>query len=442
MQVNVETTGTLGRRLTISLPAAKVEEEINSRFQKLSRQVKLPGFRPGKVPKNIVEKKFGGQVLQEVVGDLIQSSYSEALGQEELIPAGGPNIEPKNMERGEDLEYVATFEVFPEIEATTIEGAKVERPVSEVSSEDIDRTIEVMRKQRTEWEQIEEPAAEGTRVVIDFVGSIDGEPFENGEGKDFAVEIGTGHVLKDMENGLIGMSAGEENSIEVAFPEDYPATQLAGKAAQFEISMKEVGRAHLPEIDEKFAKSFGVAEGGVEKFREEVKQNMGRELEDRIQAHVRAQVMGELLERNPIELPSAMVESEIDQMVSTQKAEVERQGMAFKDEHIDQGALEKEARRRVTLGLVIREIVNEHSLQPDGQRVRGKVEKMAGSYEKPAEFVQWYMSDRNRAAQVEALVIEEQVIDALLEKATVEVKEMDYETFMNPPAPDAAADNE
>lgn len=440
MQVNVEATGTLGRRLTISLPAQKVEEEINARFQKLSQQVKLPGFRPGKVPKNIVEQKFGDQVLQEVVGDLIQSSYSEALGQEALTPAGGPNIEPKNMERGRDLEYVATFEVFPEIRETTIEGARVEQPVSQVAPEDIDRTIDVMRKQRTEWEQVEEAAAEGSRVVIDFVGSIDGEPFENGEGKDFAVEIGTGHILKDMEAGLIGMSAGDENTIEVAFPEDYPATELAGKRARFEVSMKEVGRAHLPEIDEKFAKSFGVTEGGVEKFRQEVEQNMSRELEDRIQAHVRAQVMGELLDRNPIELPSTMVESEIDQMISTQRGEIERQGMELKDEHIDRGALEKEARRRVTLGLVIREIVKERSLQPDGQRIRGKVERMAGSYEKPAEFVQWYMSDRNRASQVEALVIEEQVIEALLEKATVEEREMDYEAFMNPPSPQAAKD--
>ena len=297
MQVSVENTSTLGRRIKVTVPADRVEQEFSSRIKRLSGTVKLPGFRPGKVPAKVVEQKYGKQVMNELATELIQSTFQEAVGQESLRPAGGPKIDPTKPERGKELEYTAEFEVYPEIEKTDLEGAEIKRPVCEVAEEDIDRTIDTLRKQRASWESVDREAKKGDQVIIDFLGKIDGEAFAGGEAKDFALELGSESFIPGFEDGLIGVKAGDERNLDLTFPENYAAPHLQGKATTFEVTVKSVNEAKLPAVDEEFIKQLGLENADVESFRKEVRTNLEREMRQRLRSLLSTRVVNAMLDQ-------------------------------------------------------------------------------------------------------------------------------------------------
>ncbi|MGB5225719.1 MAG: trigger factor, partial [Arenicellales bacterium] len=389
MQVSVEQSGNIERKMTISLPAERVDSEITRQLQRLSKQVKVPGFRPGKVPMKIMKSRYLGQVMQDVIGDLIQSSYQEALGQESLRPAGAPSIETTSGGEGKDLEYTATFEVYPDLAGLALSGLKIERTLCEISDQDIDTTLDSLRRQRIEWNTIDGEAKEGNRVTLDFSGSVDGEPFTGGEGKAMPVVIGSGSLIPGFEDQLIGIKEGEERTLNVNFPDDYHVTELAGKEAIFEVKATEVAEEVLPEVDEELAKSFGVEEGGIEKFRDEIRDNLSREAEDRIEITVRDAIFQAVLENNEIDVPKALAAQELKMLVEA--AEKEQPEISKNDEAV--AMYGKLAERRVALGLVLAEITSRDEMIPDAEAVEKRLNKLAESYEDPSSFIEWYKSD-------------------------------------------------
>lgn len=430
MQVSVENTGTLGRRVTIAVPAEQFEAEIQQRLKRLSKNAKLPGFRPGKVPMKVLESKYGKQVLGEAAGELIERSLYEALQQHRLSPAASPDIEAKTMERGKDLEYAANFEVMPEVKRTELGGVEVKRPQSEVLDTDVDATIEKMRRQRTTWTAVDRACKKDDQLVLDFVGTIDGEPFQGGKGENYTVILGKGGLLPDFEQGLLGARAGEEKVLSVKFPDDYHGKDVAGKTAQFEVQVKEVREASLPEVDEEFAKSFGVEDGDVWKLKNEVKENLNRELEQRISRLLRERMLDALLEVNDIEVPKKLVDQEIDRTIESNKAALAQQGISVDDVEPDRSRFEADARRRVLLGVILRKIVEERQLKPDEAVVRARIERTAEGYEDPQAFVQWYYSDNKRLLEVQSMVLEEQVVEELLKTADVTDEKIPFSTLV------------
>ncbi len=416
--------------MTVSVPADELEREVSSRLSRLAKNLKLPGFRPGKVPRKVVEARFGGQVIQEAAGELIQNTYRDALGQQGLNPATTPAIEATKLERGADLEYVASFDVFPEIARLDLKGKQVERPRIEIQDHDVERTIESVRRQRVTWDPVERPAQRDDRVVIDFEGTIDGESFEGGAASDFPAVLGSGGLVEDLDEGLVGARAGDERKVKVSFSDDYPGKKVAGKTAEFTVKIKQVAEPVLPEVDEEFARAFGVEDGDRDKLRAEVRENLQRELDERLRRHLHDQVMNLLLEGNEFDVPQQMVDEEAQRMAAAIMGESakRRSGAA---PHVDTTVLVPEARRRVALGLILRDIIAKHSLVADAGRVRAKIDTMAASYEHPEAFVQWYYADQNRLAQVQSSVVEEQIVDLLVEEADCVDKEMSFEEFMN-----------
>jgi len=433
MQVSVEQSGNIERKMTISLPAERVDSEISRHLQRLSKQVKVPGFRPGKVPMKIMRSRYLGQVMQDVIGDLIQSSYQEALGQESLRPAGAPSIETTSGGEGKDLEYTATFEVYPDLTDIALSGLKIERTLCEISDQDIDTTLDSLRRQRVEWKSIDGEANQGNRVTLDFSGSVDGEPFTGGQGKAMPVVIGSGSLIPGFEDQLIGIKEGEERTLKVSFPDDYHAAELAGKEAVFEVKATEVAEEVLPEVDEELAKSFGVEEGGIEKFREEIKDNLAREAEDRTAIVVRDAIFQAVLESNEIDTPKALVGQELKMLVET--AEKEQPGITKNEEAI--AMYEKLAERRVTLGLILAEITEREEMIPAADAVENRLQKLAESYEDPSSFVGWYKSDRKRLAEIEAQVLESMVVDKLLKDAEITDKTVSFQELVNPASAEA-----
>jgi trigger factor len=431
MQVSVESIGEIGRRMTVAVPADEVEKQFASRVARLGKTIKLPGFRPGKVPKKMVEARFGGQVMQELAGELIETSYRDAIGDEGLVPVGGPSIEPKNLERGQDLEYVATFDVFPSINCPNIDAQKIERPVIEIADADVERTIENVRRQRVSYHEVERSAENGDRVVLDFEGRIDGEVFDGGTATDFPVVLGAGQVLPELDAGLVGANANEQRRIEQRFPDDYPKESLAGCDAVFEVTVKAVEESRLPDVDAEFAKAFGIEDGSTDALRADVRNNLQRELDERIRSYMREQVMTALRERNDFDLPAQMLKEEVQQIEASHSDRLRQQGLDPARIPLQPDAVEADAQRRVALGLIIREVVNQRSIRPDAERVRAKLEQMAVSYENPPAFVQWYYSDKARLAQIESLVLEEQVVESLLEGAEVIEKKETFSDFMD-----------
>ena len=430
MQVSVENLGTISRRLKVAIPAEQVEKEIAERLKRLAKNARLPGFRPGKAPLKVVESRFGGDVLNEVAGSLIESSLREALTQENLVPAGGPEVQPTKMERGQDLEYVASFDIFPKIDKPDISGVEMERPVYNVDEADIDATIETMRKQRVTWQPAGRPAQDKDEVVIDFIGDIDGEEFTGNKAENFPVVLGEKALLEEFEEGLCGCNEGDLINLEIKFPDDYRGKDVAGKLAKFDITVRAVNAPVLPEVDAEFAKSFGIEDGDLKKMREEVSNNVKQEMEDRIRRVVRERVLNALIEVNDIELPTKLVEAEIDHIIESNKAILEGQGIAVRNVVPDRSRFQQDAERRVALGLIMQAIVREHDLKPDADRVRERIEVMSASYEDPKAFIQWYYSDRQRLSQLESMILEEQVIEKVLETADVKDKEMSFQELM------------
>jgi trigger factor len=428
MQVSVESTGALERRMEVLVPAERVEKAVDERLQRMSRTVRLKGFRPGKVPVKVVRQQFGQQVRQEVLGDVMQSTFNEAVVQEKLTPAGGPRIEPISLEQGADLKYRAVFEVLPQIELKGVESLQVERPTATVSTGDVDAMIQNLREQRPTYSAVEREAHNTDRVTVDFEGTIDGQPFDGGQGEGIAVDLGAGRMLADFEAGLHGVRAGENKEIELTFPANYPAANLAGKRAKFAIAVKQVEERKLPELDAEFCKAFGVEEGGIERLRTEVQENMERELADAVKARVKKQVLDGLLAANPIELPKSMVDSQVREL---QLDAARRMGARDASQIPPAEGFQDSARRRVALSLLIGEIIRNANIQVDQSLVQTRFEELAAQFPDQGQALQQYRTNPQFRRQMEAAVLEDQVIAWIAERAQVSDKSSSFKEIMN-----------
>lgn len=421
MQVSVETIGTLGRRLTVAVPADQVEKEFSVRLQRLSKQVRMPGFRPGKVPLKMVEAQYGGKLMNEIAGELIQTTLPEALGSQGLRPAGEPRINPKPLGRGQQLEYTAEFEIYPEVKRSDLAGVRIERPTVTVSAEDVERTLDTIRKQRATWSPVTREARMDDRITIDFTGRMNGKDFEGGKATQFPLVLGSGALIEGFEKGLVGAKVGETRNVDVKFPTDYHSTTLAGQRAEFEVKVHEIAEPVLPELNEEFAKQLGVQEGGMEKLRVELKANLEREAAARIRAVVRSRTLKALLEINPVEAPQSLVQEEMQRL---------KQDAAGSAGTVDEAALQKRARNRVALGLVLAEIIRARGISPDPARVRARIEEMASEYESPQEYIQWHYASPERLNGIQSLVMEEKVVEELLVTADVADKPASFQELL------------
>jgi trigger factor len=432
MQVSVETTQGLERRITITVPAESIDTEVKKRLQQLSKTQRIDGFRPGKVPVSIINKRYGAAVRQEVAGDLMQRNYIEAVVSEKLNPAGAPTFEPKALEAGKDLEFAATFEVYPEVEIKDLEKITVEKPVVEVTDADLDNMLVTLRKQHAAWAETEEAAASDNRVTIDFVGTIEGEEFEGGKAENFPLELGQGRMIPGFEDGIIGKKAGEEVVVDVTFPEEYHAENLKGKPAQFTITVNKVEVQELPELTDEFAVNFGISEGGVDALKEEVKKNMSRELEQAVKAQVKDQVIKGLLETNEIDSPKALVSQEIDAL--RQQAAQRFGGDAKNMPELPAELFQEQAETRVKTGLLLGEVIKTEEIKADDEKVEALIATMASAYEDPTEVVEYYKSNEQLMQQMRNVALEEAAVEAVLEKAAVSDVEKAFDDIMNPQA--------
>ncbi len=430
MQVSVETLNDLERRVTVQVPAERVAKEIKDRLVSISRQVKLAGFRPGKAPLKLIQRMYGDKARYEAVSELMEHSLRDALIQENLNPLGGPRIEPKPLEEGQALEYCATFEVMPEFEPSGFESIRVERPIAEVTEQDVDNMIDTLRQQRVVWNTVERPAHDGDRVRFDFEGKIDGQDFAGNNGKNNEMVLGKKAMLPDFEAQLVGLGAGDEIDFDLTFPEDYQAKEVAGKTAHFQVKLFGVEEGHLPEVDEAFAEHFDVKEGGVPALRQSLRENMERELREGIQMAIKRQVMQGLLDVNAVPLPRALIVAEIEQL-----AHQLRLPPGDNNEKIQQlkvQLFEIEARRKVGLGLLISKLAASQGIQADEQRVRARLNTIAATYQEPAEVLRWYEQTPNALDKVRSLVLEEQIVDWVLERAQVTDRASSLAEIMTP----------
>lgn len=431
MQVSVETTQGLERKLTVSVPAEKIESEVQRRLQSLSKKAKLQGFRPGKVPFSVVQRTYGKQVQQEVEGEMLQSTFVEAVTQEKLNPANAPHIEPKTRGKGEAFEYIATFEVYPEINLASMEGVEIDTPVAEISDQDIDNVIERLREQNKKWQAVERACQDGDKVTIDFKGYVDDEAFAGGEAKAVPLELGSGKMIPGFEEQLIGSKAGDEPQLNVTFPDEYQSKELAGKQARFDTKVITVEEPVLAEINEEFIKNLGIEEGTLEAFRADVKKSMERELGEKIKSVVKQNVMDKLLEINQIEVPNALIDKEIDALQARSGLTSEQMALEGVGEAMRKN-LEDEARRRVTLGLVLSETVKQNDIKAEPGKVRELVESLAASYEKPQEVLQYYYGDKNRLAEIESVALENETVEWLMSQAKISESKTTFDDLMKP----------
>ena len=431
MQVSVEVLNGLERRVTIGVPAESIESEISKRLQQLSRSQRLPGFRPGKLPMNVVNQRWGDSVRREVWGDTMQRSFYDAVVKEKLNPAGNPRIEPKSLEAGKDVQFVATFEVYPEFSVQGMDKIAVEKPQATVTDADVETMLETLRKQRSSWAVTELAAKDGDQVTIDFVGTVDGNAFEGGSATAVKVVIGSNSMIPGFEEGLIGATAGGSVELNVTFPDDYTNKDLAGKAAVFKVTVGSISEQKLPELDDAFVSLFGLSSGGVAALKVEVRKNMERELRQVIKNKIKAQIMDGLVKENSISLPTALVDQEIERLRQQANREL---GMATRKKDLPElpaSLFSDQAKRRVSLGLIVGEVIRVNKIEADGSRVRTAVEDIASAYETPSEVVSWYYSNKRELAQMESLVLEDQVVDFVLGKAQVAEKAVSFDELMN-----------
>jgi trigger factor len=428
MQVTVESTGTLERRMRVELPAERIEKEVDSRLRTVGKNVKIKGFRPGKVPAKVVKQRYGAQVRQEVLSDLLQQSYSDAVQQEKLNPAGGPKIETESEGDGKSFAYVATFEVMPEVRLEGLDKIKVEKPDVEIVDSDLDDMIENLRKQKATWTEVDRASAKGDRVVVDFEGTLKGEPIEGGQGKEVPVILGQGQMLEDFEKGLTGIKAGDEKTFKVKFPKDYHAEDLKGKKVDFSIHAHRVEEETLPPVDDSLAEMFSVKEGGIEQFKKDVLENMRHEAAQKVKSRVREQLMEALLAANPIEVPRALKHQE---MHSMQHEAMQRLGIEDHDQAPPLENFAESAEKRVRLGLLIRQLITDEGIRLDEERVREHVEEMCAGYENADEMVEMYLGTPQVRQQVEPIVLEQMAFDRLLEHGKVKAKKVAFKEFMN-----------
>ncbi|WP_428099938.1 trigger factor [Candidatus Rariloculus sp.] len=430
VDVSVETSGTLQRRMTVRVPSAEIEREIDVRLKTMGKTARLKGFRPGKVPVKVVRKRFGGQVRQEVMSDVIRTSFSRAISQERLSPAGSPSIEPLAGRHDGHFSYRAVFEVYPEIELKGVEGLAIEQPEVEIEEADVDAMIEKLRARLAKWESVERAAAPGDRVTVDFVGTIRKEAFAGGEGKDVPIVLGSGQVIQDFDKALKGVEAGGRKRARVKFPKDYPADELAGKKAVFNITVHRVEVEVLPEIDDDFLEAFGVDEGGIEELRSQVLDNMKRELDERLRSETNSVVLEAFLKANVIEVPNALVEQEISYL---QAEAMRRLGTEDPEQVPAREIFAAAAARRVTISLLVQKFIAQHGLELDRSLVDERIDSLAAPYEDPQEAARTYRTNRDLMAQVESAVVQDQVVELLRERAEVTAKKMSFEKVMSPP---------
>ena len=440
MQVSVETTEGLERKLTIAIPGDRVDTAVNARLQEAAQTIRLNGFRQGKVPLNVVKNKFGKGVRQEVVGELMNQTYFEAIAQESLKPAGQPRIEPTSMDEGKDVEFVAVFEVYPEIELPDFSSIKAERLVAEVSDDDIDEMIETLRKQRQNWVPVERAAADGDMVNIDYVGKKEGEEFQGGKAAGQNLVLGSERMIPGFEDGVIGKSAGDDFTLQLKFPDEYHSEELAGAKVEFELKLNTVSEQSLPKVNEDFFKSFGVEEGGMEAFREEVSNNMQREMKNASRNKLKTTLMDALILDLEIAIPAALMNNEIHQL---KHQTVQQMGgdQGFDPRSMPDDLFREQAKRRVTLGLILGEVISQQGIQADADKVRDAVEEIAATYESPEEVVKWYYSNEEQLQGIESSVIEDQVFDYIIEQAQVSDKEVSYQDVIKPESQGGEADD-
>lgn len=431
MQVSVESGEGLERRLLVDLPAERVEVEMDKKLVELAKNVRLDGFRPGKVPVRVVKQRFGDQVRQEVFGDLIQASFYEAANESKLVPVGDPSIELRDAAEEGGLSYTATFQVMPQVELADITEKEINRPVAEVTDSDVDEMIDKLRKQRAEWVDVDRAAQDGDNLHIDFKGYVDGEAFDGGSAENVPLVLGSGSMIDGFESGLLGASAGDERTLEVAFPEDYRAEHLAGKPATFEVKVLRVTESKEAEIDEDFVKEFGVEEGTEEALRAEVRKNMESELEQRLNSLLKDNVMGLLREANPLDIPDAMVKQESERMKQQALQDMQSRGQQAAMD-LPASIFEDQARVRVHLGLLVGEIIEQKGLKAEESELREMIERLAQSYEDPQEVVDYYLSNPEQRSTVENLVLENKVVQWVTDQVKVNDETKVFSDVMNP----------
>ncbi|KAA6208446.1 trigger factor [Avibacterium paragallinarum] len=432
MSFNIETTQSLERRVTLTVPAETVEQAVREELKRVAKNARVDGFRKGKVPPHIIEKRFGASVRQDVLGDLLQKHFFNVLVESKVNLAGRPTFNVEQFEAGKDLVFTATFEVYPEVELKGLDQIKVEKPVVEISEADIDKMVDVLRKQQATWEETQEPAKADDRVTIDFVGSVDGEEFEGGKATDFVLAMGQGRMIPGFEEGIVGHKAGEQFDIDVTFPEEYHAENLKGKAAKFAITLKKVEVMVLPELTDEFVAKFGPNTKTVADLRAEIAKNMQRELKNALTARVKNQVIEGLIEQNPIDVPAAAVEQEID--VLRQQAAQRFGGNQQQASQLPRELFEEQAKRRVQVGLLLAEVIASNELKVDEDRVNAMIDEIASAYEQPAEVVEYYKNNKELMNNIRNAVLEEQAVDAVLAKAQVSEKAASFDEVMNPQA--------
>jgi len=431
MQVSIETLEGLERRMTVQIPSERVSEAVEKKLKDLSKTVRIDGFRPGKVPLKVIQQKYGGHVRQEVIGDVIESSYQEALIQEKVRPAGMPSIDAVSTEEKEDMSYTATFEVYPEIEKLELEAIEIEKPRVEITDEDFDAMLQKLREQRKTWKETKAAARTGYQVMVDFEGRIDGELFEGGAGKDMAIEIGAGQMLAEFEAGLEGIKETEQRTVEVNFPEDYHGADVAGKKAEFTLKATRVSKPDLPEIDEEFAKGFGVEDGDLEKMRTDIRANMEKEKNDRLKQNIKNNVMAGLLEHNTIIAPSAMVTEEIKSLRSQAAQRMGKDPESIDEASFPNELFETEATRRVQLGLLLAEVIRIEKIELNQELVDSAIDEMAVAYEQPDQVRDYYRHNQQARSGLEGTVLEDQVVAHILDKARVSEKDASFDDLMN-----------
>lgn len=427
ISVSVEATGSLGRKMTVQVPARRVEQEIDDRLKSVGRKAKVKGFRPGKVPMKVIRQKYGGQVRQEVLGEIMQASYSEAISRENLTPAGAPQIAADDVTGGQDLKYTATFEVYPQIELKGLFDLSIEKPLPEIATADIDSMLDNLRQQKAVWEPVERAANDGDRVIVDFEGEISGEAFDGGHGENVAIVIGSGQMLSDFESGLTGISTGDVREVKVKFPKDYPSESVAGKKAIFSVTARSVEQLKMPQLDAEFAREFGVEDGNVESLKNELKQNMSREMEQAVRRRMKEQILDSLVTANPLDVPQVLVDDEINQLMH----EARHAGLSGEDESMPRDAFETTATRRVALGLLIAEVVRSQNIDLDRDRVKSRVDQLAQGRDNAEELSRAYLADPRFRGQIESMVLEEQVVDWLIGQAEVTEKPTTFGQLMN-----------
>jgi trigger factor len=430
MQATIEKVSALERRLNVSLPVQEIDGEVQSRLMRLARNIRMHGFRPGKVPFRLVQQQYGGQVRREVLGDALQKTFGEAVKQQNLRVAGYPRFEAKPTEANDNFEFSATFEVYPEIQLAALDNVVIERPTVVLGNDEVDKTVEVLRKQRVTYQAVERGAQTGDRITLDYRGTQAGQEFDGGSGTDHIAVLGEGRMLGDFEKQVVGLRAGESRAFELTFPEDYHGKDLAGKNGHFEVTLKQVEEPVLPEVNAEFARRLGISDGDLTKMRVDIRANLEREIRRRVQVRVKDQAMKALLDNAELELPKSLVELEIERLQAGMRKDLAGRGLKAEEVPMPRDALEPEARRRVTLGLIVAEVVRQNGLQAKPEQLKAVIEDYAQSYERPEEVVRWYYQSADRLREVESLVLEDNVVQWVLSRVKAEDKPADFDQLM------------